>query len=240
MTDTPSPAVFYDGAATWLDTRSLAEPLLALCRTQTRSDGAYVYSLDKAGRQLSLVAWNGLRPTPVERFHADLAPEGADAWTEPRNPIACPASAWEDIRFRSLPEFVHHRFESVLSAAYVTSAQVVGFVNLCRRAAIPFGHDEAAFVVSIALALGDLLERSEALQEKARLTDRVAQLRRKLEDRKLVDRAKGILQDQLGLSEEDAYFRLRRTSRQRREPMGSIARRVIEDGFIPEARGLPR
>ena len=223
-----SPSVFYDGAATWLDAASPAEPLLALCRTQTRADGAYVYALDAPARRLKLVAWSGLKPTVVARFQADLA-AGADAWTEPRAAIASPALAWEDIRFRSLPEFVQHQFESVLSLAFGTAP---GFVNLCRREAIPFTPDETAFAASIALGLGNLLR----LPDTRDLERQPAKPNRDLESRKLIDRAKGILQDRFGLSEEDAYFRMRRTSRQRRRPMGEIALLVIDSGFVPEAR----
>jgi hypothetical protein len=225
-----SPSVFYDGAATWLYAASPAEPLLALCRTQTRADGAYVYALDAPAQRLKLVAWSGLKPTVVDRFQADLA-AGADAWTAPRAAIASPVLAWEDIRFRSLPEFVQHQFESVLSLAFGTAPP--GFVNLCRREAIPFTPDETAFAASIALGLGNLLRLPDAPD----LERQLAELNRRVEDRKLIDRAKRILQDRFGLSEEAAYFGMRRTSRQRRKPMGEIALLVIDSGFVPEARG---
>jgi hypothetical protein len=224
-----SPTVLYDGAATWLDAASSAEPLLALCRTQTRADGAYVYALDASAQRLKLVAWSGLQPTVVDRFQADLA-AGADAWTAPRAAITSPMLAWEDVRFRSLPEFVQHQFESVLSLAFGTAPP--GFVNLCRRNAIPFTPDETAFAASIALGLGNLLKLPGAQE----IERQPAKPNRGLESRKLIDRAKGILQDRFGLSEEDAYFRMRRTSRQRRKPMGEIALLVIDSGFVPEAR----
>jgi uroporphyrinogen-III synthase len=48
-----------------------------------------------------------------------------------------------------------------------------------------------------------------------------------LEIRKLVERGKGILQRDLGLSEEQAYLALQRQSRQRRQSMKEIAQAVI-------------
>ena len=54
--------------------------------------------------------------------------------------------------------------------------------------------------------------------------------RQLLADRKLLDRAKGLLQETLGWSEEEAYLHIRRLSRQHRTPMRQIARQVIQAG----------
>ena len=52
--------------------------------------------------------------------------------------------------------------------------------------------------------------------------------RRELENRKIVERAKGILMRRTGSSEQEAYRILQRTSQDRGEPMVDIARAVIE------------
>ena len=52
-------------------------------------------------------------------------------------------------------------------------------------------------------------------------------LRRKLESRKLVERAKGILQKKHNTTEEDAYFRLRNQSRRLRRSMRELAEAII-------------
>ena len=60
-----------------------------------------------------------------------------------------------------------------------------------------------------------------------------------LETRKLVERAKGILMQRLGLREEDAYRLLHRRSRHLRRPMREVARDVLlaDEAFRPrEAR----
>ena len=61
--------------------------------------------------------------------------------------------------------------------------------------------------------------------------------------RKLVERAKGILQRDLGLSEEQAFLALQRQSRQKRRPMKEIAEAIVsrrsqkqlKDGVNPPA-----
>jgi uroporphyrinogen-III synthase len=52
-------------------------------------------------------------------------------------------------------------------------------------------------------------------------------MKRELETRKLVERAKGILQQRHGLTEEDAYLRLRNQSRRLRKPMRELAEAII-------------
>jgi response regulator NasT len=54
------------------------------------------------------------------------------------------------------------------------------------------------------------------------------ELQEALEARKLIERAKGILMQRLGLSERDAYERLRQRARDKRTKMKDIAQAIIE------------
>ena len=63
---------------------------------------------------------------------------------------------------------------------------------------------------------------------------RISQLRNanadlllQLETRKLVERGKGILQRDFGLTEEEAYLALQRQSRQKRRSMKEVAQAII-------------
>lgn len=62
------------------------------------------------------------------------------------------------------------------------------------------------------------------------LTQEVADLAERLETRKLVDRAKSVLQTQYGLSEPAAFRWIQKTSMDRRLSMRQVAEAVIEDG----------
>ena len=59
--------------------------------------------------------------------------------------------------------------------------------------------------------------------ELARLEDEVDRLSDQLETRKLVERAKGILQRELAVDEETAYLTLQKQCRQRRVSMKKVA-----------------
>ena len=58
--------------------------------------------------------------------------------------------------------------------------------------------------------------------------EEVTEVRRQLENRKAIERAKGILMRRTGLSEQEAYRILQRTSQDRSVPMVDVAREVLE------------
>lgn len=63
------------------------------------------------------------------------------------------------------------------------------------------------------------------------------QLRETLESRKIIERAKGALMKRYGLSEEEAFRRLRRTAMDNRRPMVEIARALLVSESV--ARDVP-
>ena len=84
--------------------------------------------------------------------------------------------------------------------------------------------------------LGPAIEVARArFAELLRLHDDVADLQDRLETRKLVERAKGVLQERLGWDEPAAFAWLQRTAMDGRIPMAQVARRVIEGSPIDPA-----
>jgi len=73
-------------------------------------------------------------------------------------------------------------------------------------------------------------------EENAGLRQELDKVSQRLADRKVLDRAKGLLQAHFSWTEEEAYLHLRRESRQRRTAMREIAQEVIESGKLLEAR----
>jgi two-component system, response regulator PdtaR len=66
----------------------------------------------------------------------------------------------------------------------------------------------------------------------------VRQLRQTLEERKVIERAKGRIMDRLNLNEEEAFRRLRRAAMNSRRPMVEIARALLVSESVTE--DLPR
>jgi two-component system, response regulator PdtaR len=86
----------------------------------------------------------------------------------------------------------------------------------------PFG--KADLIPAIEIARSRFAEMQQLEAEVADLTDR-------LETRKLVDRAKGVLQRQLGISEPDAFRWIQKTAMDLRRPMREVAEGVVTSGL---------
>jgi uroporphyrinogen-III synthase len=104
---------------------------------------------------------------------------------------------------------------------------VIGVINVHHRESHDHSPDEISLLVFIGEQMGGILSRSLLEEEKAQALEEVATFKRQLEDRKLVERAKGIIQQKYSTTEEDAYFRLRNQSRRLRRPMRELAEAII-------------
>jgi response regulator NasT len=85
----------------------------------------------------------------------------------------------------------------------------------------PFGKSDLMPAIEMAVSRFAELQQLEA---------EVADLSERLETRKVVDRAKGVLQQQLGLSEPDAFRWIQKTAMDLRLSMRQVAEGVVEHG----------
>jgi two-component system, response regulator PdtaR len=90
----------------------------------------------------------------------------------------------------------------------------------------PFQKSE--LLPAIEIALGRFSEMRALEQDVRSLEDQ-------LETRRLVDKAKGILMDEVGLREHEAFTWIQRSAMRDRVQMREIARRIIEDHLRPDA-----
>jgi response regulator NasT len=88
----------------------------------------------------------------------------------------------------------------------------------------PFQRSELIPAVEVALG---------RFQEMRALEDEVKGLEDQLETRRLVDRAKGLLMDKHGLSENDAFSFVQKTAMRERTTMKVVAQQVIDGGLKP-------
>jgi GAF domain-containing protein len=109
---------------------------------------------------------------------------------------------------------------SLLSVPLSSRDKVIGTINIYTRDQRAFTEDEIDFVKVVA-------GQAAIAIENARLMSETLEMKRTLETRKLVERAKGILQYKHSLTEEEAYLRLRNESRRLRRPMRDLAEAVI-------------
>jgi GAF domain-containing protein len=109
---------------------------------------------------------------------------------------------------------------TLLSVPLIAGPSVVGALNIYLRQRRSFTPEEIRFARAVA-------GQAALALENARLIAETLQMKRTLEARKIIERAKGILQHRDGLTEEEAYLYLRGESRRLRKPMRSLAEALI-------------
>jgi uroporphyrinogen-III synthase len=183
-----------------------------------RCDSCLVYLLE--GEELALRASTNPCPEVVNRVRMKME-QGTTGWAaQRREPVVVAQGAYEDSRFKLFNELVEERFEAFLSIPLVSAGRLVGVMNVQHRAPHSFSKREIALVATLGFLVGAEVERARLASENSGLSER-------LEARKIIERAKGILQRDLRFSEEDAYLTLQRESRQRRKSMREVAEAVI-------------
>jgi uroporphyrinogen-III synthase len=183
-----------------------------------KCDSCLVYVLE--GDQLVLRASKNPHPEAVDRLKLRVG-QGITGWVaENAEPVAVAEKAGQDPRFQFFQELPEDSFEAFLSVPLMCRGRVVGVINLQHRQPHVHRPREIRMISTIGFLVGAEIEM-------ARLEEANSTLILQLETRKVVERAKGILQRDLGLSEEQAYLTLQRQSRQKRKPMKEIAEAIV-------------
>ncbi|HEV2646449.1 MAG TPA: uroporphyrinogen-III synthase [Acidobacteriaceae bacterium] len=181
-------------------------------------DSCFIYVLEQD--KLVLRASKNPHADIVDQLGMQIG-QGITGWVaEHREPVAIASDASNDPRFvifRNLPE---DHFEAILCTPIVCASKVVGVINLQHRLSYQHTPNEVRLLSMLGFLVGAEIER-------ARLESENAQLSGRLETRKAVDRAKGILQRDLEITEDEAYRTMQRESRQRRKSMREIAEAIL-------------
>jgi K+-sensing histidine kinase KdpD len=131
-----------------------------------------------------------------------------------------------------LYSFAVNATEVAYLVAFVACAMVASWVSAVKREAeqeLREARDQLE--IRVAERTAELEKTIEELRENEQqrilLDSEKSALSDKLEARKIVERAKGILQRKLGISEEEAYRVVQRESQQRRKSMKEISESII-------------
>jgi len=183
-----------------------------------KCDSCLIYVLE--GEELVLRASKNPHPDVVDRLKLRVG-EGITGWVaEHREAVAVPEKAAQDPRFRFFHELPEDSYEAFLSVPLLCRGRIVGVINLQHRLPRVYKKRQIRLISTVGFLVGSEIEL-------ARLEELNSDLSEKLQTRKIVERAKGILQRDFGLSEEQAYLALQRQSRQKRKTMKEIADAIV-------------
>src|SRR5581483_1233528 len=124
--------------------------------------------------------------------------------------------------FKCFPALIEDTYEAFLSVPLVSGGEVIGVINVHHREPHAHTSEEISLLTFVGEQMGAAITKSVLAEENMRLQEETSEMRRQLETRKIVERAKGILQHRQSLTEEEAYLRLRNESRRLRRPMREL------------------
>ncbi|CAN5683319.1 hypothetical protein BH10ACI4_BH10ACI4_04090 [soil metagenome] len=199
-------------------------------------DSCFIYVLEQD--KLVLRASKNPHADLVDSLGVQLG-QGITGWVaEHREPVAIDSGASSDPRFVIFKNLPEDHFEAILSIPIICASKVVGVINLQHRLTYQHTANEVRLLSMLGFLVGAEIERTRLETENVQLAGR-------LETRKALDRAKGILQRDLGISEDEAYRTMQRESRQRRKSMREIADAILlgddlKKPRLPDEAKVPR
>jgi uroporphyrinogen-III synthase len=201
--------------------------IVGLTAQVTGCDACLVYLIERETGEIVLRASQVPHQVDLGNIRLKVG-EGVTGWVvEHRSVVALSQNAAADRRFKKFQALVEDTYEAFLSVPLVSGGDVIGVINVHHRDIHDHTPDEIAILTFVGEQMGGAISKSLLAEQNARLVEETAEMRRQLETRKLVERAKGILQHRHGLTEEEAYLRLRNESRRLRRPMRELAEAII-------------
>jgi uroporphyrinogen-III synthase len=183
-----------------------------------KCDSCLIYVME--GEELVLRASKNPHAEVVDRLKLRVG-EGITGWVaEHQEPVAIAQKAALDHRFQFFHELPEDTYEAFLSVPLMCRGRVMGVINLQHRQRHVHLRREIRLISTIGFLVGAEIEMARLEEANSTLADQLL-------TRKIVERAKGILQRDLGLSEEQAYLMLQRQSRQKRKAMKEIAEAIV-------------
>jgi uroporphyrinogen-III synthase len=221
MSDNPEVAFIHKMASRMAAADPLHEVLAQIVEfaaSVVNCDSCFLYALEDG--ELILRASKNAHPDVVDRLKLRLG-QGITGWVaEHGKPVAVSINASQDPRFQLFKDLPEDRFEAFLSVPVLCRGRVVGVINLQSREPHEYTEREIMLISTIGYLVGAEIEMARLEIENTHLSE-------KLETRKIVERAKGILQRELKITEEEAYLTIQRQSRQRRKSMKEVAEAIV-------------
>jgi uroporphyrinogen-III synthase len=193
----------------------------------TDCDACLVYLLEEESGEIVLRASQVPHAADLGNLRMKMG-EGVTGWVaEHKSVVALSSNAAADKRFKRFQALIEDTYEAFLSVPLVSGGEVIGVINVHHRASHDHTTEEVGLLTFIGEQMGGAISKSMLAEQNARLLEETLEMKRQLETRKLVERAKGILQQKYKLTEEEAYLRLRNESRRLRRPMKDLAEAII-------------
>jgi len=184
------------------------------------TDSCLIYVYDYHLKQLILVG--SKKPHEHAIDHVTMKEgEGITGWVvQHQQTVAIEKKAYLDERFKAFKELPEDKYESFLSVPIVGSKGIIGVVNIQNKKPYVFSKEQIKTVESLVKIIASAFAKT--VWER-----KVNKLESQLEERKIIERAKGILMKEKNMSEDEAFAFIRKEAMNKRKSMKEIADAIL-------------
>ena len=184
------------------------------------ADSCLIYFYDMAHQELILTASKKPHGKLIGKIKMRSG-EGITGWVaEHKKTVVLKKEAYKDSRFKQFKELPEDKYEAFLSVPIIDKSGIVGVINIQNIDPYDFKNEQIVILEAMVKII------SSAFQ-KIVLERQVSTLQTKLEDRKIIDKAKGVLMNKDSLTEKEAYALIRKEAMRKRKSMREIADAIL-------------
>ena len=194
--------------------------LISLLTKFVPVDSCLIYFYDRETKQLILVGSKHSHKKLLGKITLKTG-EGITGWVAVhKQTVVLTKNAYRDERFKAFKELPEDLYEAFLSVPIIDKEGIVGVINLQHRLPYKFTDEQIKTVEATVKIVASAFE-------KIVLERRVVHLENKLEERKIIEKAKGILMKEKQLSETESYNLIQQEAMKKRKSMHEIAEAVL-------------
>ncbi len=203
-----------------LDFQTFLKKLVKLLGDIIPVDSCLIYFYDRQKKLFILAASKKPHKKLIGKITLKEG-EGITGWAAiHKETVVLKKNAYQDYRFKKFSELPEDLFEAFLSVPVVDKEGIVGVVNFQHKEPYSFTSEQIKTIEAVVRIISTAFE-------KVLLERKVDNLESRLEERKIVDRAKGLVMKVKNISEEEAYQFIRREAMNKRKTVKEIASAVI-------------
>ncbi len=184
------------------------------------ADSCLIYFYDKEKKMLTLVGSTKSHEKAIGHIIMQEG-EGITGWVvQHKETVVIPKKAYEDPRFKSFKDLPEDKYEGFLSVPILDVSGVAGVINFQTKAPQNFSDIQITTIQSLVQIIASALITTL-------LSKKITKLETQLEERKLLEKAKGILMKVRRITEEEAFRLIRSESMNKRKSMKEIAEAIL-------------
>ena len=205
----------------------MLQELIAITVEVSACDACLVYLPDHETGDIVLRASQLPHDAEIGSVRLNLG-EGIAGWVaQHKSAVALSSHAFADSRFKLFTTLIEDTYEALLSVPLIRGGEVIGVLNVHHREPHVHTPQEISVLCFLGEQMGGALAYSMLADHNIKLKKEALLVRQQLEERKLVERAKGILQQRFDLSEDEIGLFLRRLDASRLRSGLKAALRLI-------------